>query len=794
MDIDRNKLYADFQKAYPLDKLPEMTLEQYTDLKRNNAFSYWVESRTKNLGSIKGGNSYKFGIYKYQNTPPYNRGMYRHDDKYTWYSNLGNNRDEAFNKIKARIIKVANAARSGDLKTIEEEKGLGETYKWKIAFLYSNENIVPIYNRDWLINIANHLGAHFNTDTPTSDIQQFLLSKRDGKDIHEYGDELWRLRQATTPTANTIDKDVNYWLYAPGEQASQWQRCLDDSIMCLGWDELGDFRQYESQEEVMKALQEHEGNESSQKNSVLAVWDFLHSIKDGDIIFVKKGRRKIIGKGIVEGDYEYDENVESFHNIRKVKWIEVGEWDAPKSLPTKTLTNISKYDKLLLEIESNFTNNEGEDNAIPSDINFWWLVANPTTWKFSDIKAGDTQEYTIKNEKGNYRIKRINFEQAKEGDIVIGYQSNPDKKIVALLSVDRASNGTDIIFRKIIDLQAPVSWFDFKDLPALENMEFLQNPNGTFFKLTKEEFETVFELIKQNPFNYDTSLYSLYKSKKYSDQDFLNEVFLSADELEKLKSLLKHKKNLILQGAPGVGKTFAAKRLAYVMMGRKDDSRVEQVQFHQNFSYEDFIMGYKPTEDGGFKLENGKFFEFCKKAEADPERDYFFIIDEINRGNLSKIFGELLMLIEKGYRNKPIQLAYNKEKFHVPSNLYIIGMMNTADRSLALIDYALRRRFAFFPMKPGLDKKSFQNEIAKSGDERVSKVIDAVKKLNEVIANDDSLGDGFCIGHSYFCNPESDTAWIENVVKYEIIPMLDEYWFDNKERSEAEKKKILDLL
>ena len=793
MDFDHHKLYQDFQEAYPLEKLPEMTLEQYTDLKRNNAFSYWVESRTKNLGSIKGGNSYKFGIYEYQNTPPYNRGMYRHDDKYTWYANLGDNRDEVFNKIKARIIKVANAARSGDLKTIEEEKGLGESYKWKIAFLYSNENIVPIYNREWLINIANYLGANFSSSTPTSDIQEFLLSKRDGKDIHVYGDELWRLRQAATP-ANTIDKDVNYWLYAPGYQASEWQRCLQDSIMCLGWDELGDFRQYENPEEIMKALQVHEGNESSQKNSVLAVRDFLHSIKEGDVIFVKKGRSKIIGQGIVKGDYEYDETAERFHSIRKVRWIEAGEWDAPKSLPTKTLTNISKYESLVSEIESNFKNSEEEENATQTDVNFWWLVASPTTWKFSDIKEGETQEYTLKNENGNYRIKRINFEQAKEGDIVVGYQSNPDKKIVALLTVDRASNGKDIIFRKIIDLKAPVSWFDFKDLPALEDMEFLQNPNGTFFKLTKEEFATVFEFIKQNPFNSDISLDSLLKSKIYTEQDFLKEVFLSADELEKLKSLLKHKKNLILQGAPGVGKTFAAKRLAYVMMGRKDDSRVEQVQFHQNFSYENFIMGYKPTKDGGFKLENGKFFEFCKKAETDPERDYFFIIDEINRGNLSKIFGELLMLIEKGYREKPIHLAYNKEKFHVPSNLFIIGMMNTADRSLALIDYALRRRFAFYPMKPGLDKESFKNEIAKTDDERVGKVVDAVKKLNEEIAKDDSLGEGFCIGHSYFCNPDSDPAWIENIVKYEINPMLEEYWFDNKEKAEDEKKKLLDLL
>ena len=152
------------------------------------------------------------------------------------------------------------------------------------------------------------------------------------------------------------------------------------------------------------------------------------------------------------------------------------------------------------------------------------------------------------------------------------------------------------------------------------------------------------------------------------------------------------------------------------------------------------------------------------------------------------------MLIEKGYRGESIELAYNKKPFSVPKNLYLIGMMNTADRSLAMIDYALRRRFAFFPMQPGFDKESFRNEIAKSTDERVPKVIEAVKKLNEEITKDDTLGDGFCIGHSYFCDPKPNEDWIENIVKYEICPMLDEYWFDNKSKADEEKKKLLDLL
>ena len=151
---------------------------------------------------------------------------------------------------------------------------------------------------------------------------------------------------------------------------------------------------------------------------------------------------------------------------------------------------------------------------------------------------------------------------------------------------------------------------------------------------------------------------------------------MTKKQLTTMKGLLHRKKNLILQGAPGVGKTFAAKRLAYAMMGNKDEKRIEQVQFHQSYSYEDFMIGYKPNENGGFDLCEGTFYAFCKRAKADSKNSYFFIIDEINRGNLSKIFGELLMLIENDYREKQsITLPYRKEKFSVPSNLYIIGMM-----------------------------------------------------------------------------------------------------------------------
>jgi len=281
------------------------------------------------------------------------------------------------------------------------------------------------------------------------------------------------------------------------------------------------------------------------------------------------------------------------------------------------------------------------------------------------------------------------------------------------------------------------------------------------------------------------------ETQKYSINDDTSELFMPKESFKEYLNILKTKKNIVLQGPPGVGKTFISKRLAYCLLGEKDDSKVKMIQFHQSYSYEDFIQGFRPTEDGGFKLTNGVFYKLCAQAESDPDSKYVLIIDEINRGNLSKIFGELLMLIESDKREQTLSLTYSPDTdFSVPKNLYLIGTMNTADRSIAMVDYALRRRFSFIPLSPEFNVR-FKEHLVSSGFKPAfcNKIISSLNALNDEIKSDkNNLGDGYQIGHSYFCpdgNGPFNSDWFNHRIKYEIEPLLKEYWFDELERVES---------
>lgn len=390
-----------------------------------------------------------------------------------------------------------------------------------------------------------------------------------------------------------------------------------------------------------------------------------------------------------------------------------------------------------------------EKNGI--DRNYWWLNANPKQWEAEKLEVGEEHSYTSHTMDGNTRQIYQNFQDIKTGDLIICYETSPSKRVKAILEVtDELFEDEENVERFTFKIKQftpnQPTWKTLKSVPELENSSVMKNKQGSLFKLSEIEFITIRDLAFED---LDHVSYTL--------DDALEELFIKEEELLDILHLLKNKKNIILQGPPGTGKTFLAKRLAWLMSGTKDSSRIEMVQFHQSYSYEDFIRGYRPTEEH-FELKDGIFMQMCKKAKSDSQnRPYFLVIDEINRGNLSKIFGELMMLIEKDKRGEEfkVTLPYKKSReepdFYIPENLHLIGTMNTADRSLAMVDYALRRRFVFIDMMPNFGSKFKahlnQKEVK---DDLINKIVGRLESLNETISEETGLGPGFQIGHSYF--------------------------------------------
>lgn len=658
---EAKQLREEFVSQYGIEQLKQLQgrdlliklFPNNEESKNNLCYIIEFQPRYKSVfGSISGGSAYKFGLFYHKKNNCWTAGTPIHPIELTEEEAI-----ELAGKIRDSLVEGAEIMQNSICNSREDYEALYEKVKhifgidtvWVLKYYQMLfPDLLPVfYSREIqlsvlkLLNIAPSDISFVRMGQITLYVRQCKIpSMTFGHISYPYLNN-----EKETDSANRVNtladsniRPVHYWIYSPGEGASRWDTFYRNGIMAIGWSEIGDLSSYSSREAMKQALKSSGDSSKSYKMQSLATWQFSNEMKIGDVIFAKRGRDTIIGRGVITSDYRFDDSYEDdYKNIREVNWTHNGVWEHPGMAAMKVLTDITQYTEYVSKLNDLFSI-YGEDE---------------------------------------------------------------------------------------------------------ENSHEIEYP-------------------------------------QYSPEDFLSEVYMDKNDYSTLVSVLKTKKNIILQGAPGVGKTFVAKRLAYSIMGVKDQERVMMIQFHQSYSYEDFIMGFRPSTNG-FELKKGAFYNFCKTAEADAENDYFFIIDEINRGNLSKIFGELFMLIETDKRGIELQLLYSDERFSVPANVYIIGLMNTADRSLAMLDYALRRRFAFFEIKPGFSTDGFRSYRMGLQSEKFNKLIATIESLNVVISSDDSLGDGFCIGHSYFCNLDLTTftdQQLSAIVEYEIIPLLKEYWFD----------------
>ena len=639
-------LWSHFLEVWPPDRVRDMSLEDYTNLNRSDAFVYWLEKRTEALGSIWGGSAFKFGIYRRAQTDPKEPGGGRiFGDRYAWMDKYGETEEEAFATVRTRLTDVINAARTGNLEAIDRID-FSPAVKWKVAFLYQSREdsrLLAIYKEGRLA--ARYKEAFPDKEEPRPSQQHAALIRHYSwlGGVLDISRRLWLDPKEQPPPSPT---DRKYWLMSLGRRSSRWDTCYESGLASIGFDEhpVGDLHKYASLEEVGRAMEDVPGVDPY--NTRLALWQFSNEMKPGDVIFVKRGQHDVVGHGTVSSDYRHFPARERHKHIRYVNWqssyprgrpVEAGH-----QLVNKTLTDVTRYAYLV--------------TALKAAVGF------------------------------------------VDGDVTPAGEEHPLNQILYGPPGTGKTYGTVSHALAIVDGAKP-------------NAEITEPDRQRFRSLRFER---------------------------------------AADS------------------APAEG-------------------RVAMVTFHQNYAYEDFVEGIRPaltpTDEGqdptsaelGYELRPGIFRAICTAAKDAPNRNFVLIIDEINRGNIPKIFGELITLIEPSRRlgaddETTVTLSYSGHDFGVPDNLYIIGTMNTADRSIQQMDTALRRRFTFVEMMPDANHDLIPEDVDGVNCRKM------LRAMNERIAL--LLDREHQIGHTYLLNVET-MEQLADTFRNRVFPLLQEYFYDD---------------
>ena len=771
---------AEILKRFPLDKWPEMRLEDYAlgQPEVKDTYCHWLEYKSRWVGGIGGGAAKKLIIYKRK-------------DREGWYFPNGFlNEREAWDRLRSEFLQAFELAARGDWERIDELEtlGRGPAVKLKSLHVYFPDQVLPVYSTAHLrrfLRLLDRPSEEVNASSVVA-LNRFLLAALRRKPAVKG----WNTEELQRLLYNWRDpKETGRVLkIAPGESARFWEDCLREGYICVGWDAVGDLSQFESKAAFGARFEEaypYNGHLAQARRKGNELWK-LSELEPGDLVVANRGIGRVLALGeVVEPGYRWaDERPEYRHTVA-IKWDTTYEQSvAPQkrwatvtvaTVPETLLSTIVRdrmvvdavYGRIAAAIERKGQlilygppgtgktyqarrfavwwllrqlGREGAD-AVLGDADrlreaerelstsqvssrAWWVVANPKEWSWDRLFGDGKVEYRYGRLKRNYPL-------VQRGDLVVGYQSTPDKRVVALARVSRelqsvGNNAPTIELEPVERLDQGLSYDELKQDAVLAQSEPMRfNNQGTLFALTETEAEHLLVQLAE-----------------------------------------RHPQRAVLEQAADSGTTDSVGPLT-------------RVTFHPSYTYEDFIEGFRPDAGGAggaggllLALEDGVFKRVCRAAQANPGRPYLLLIDEINRGNVAKIMGELLTLLERDKRGLTLTLPQSKETFSVPPNVFLLGTMNTADRSIKLLDAALRRRFAFLECMP--DSELLHG--AAVGDLALDDFLDG---LNQRIARFE--GREKQVGHSYLLvdgQPVDEVEEFAARFREEILPLLQEYCYD----------------
>ncbi len=767
---------------FPLEQWPTLPLENYAlgQEKSEDTFCRWMEFRTQHLGSIRGGSARKLIIYK-------------HKDKPGWYFDSEyKDEQEAWQKVREAFVQAFQKARIDDWNAIDDLAPLqgGPALRLKVLHLYFPAEILPVYAQLHLRHFLRLLERPEADDHALGVVRlnrALLGAVRQRNDFEDW-------------TTNEIHWFFYRWAHpreerrvvkiAPGEDARYWEDCRREGYICVGWDEVGDLREFESKESFRARFEKefaalYKNHKPTLTKKANEVWTLME-LDAGDLVIANRGTSQVLAVGeVAEPGYTWNPERPEYRHTVRVKWdtsyakeippqrkwafvtiapvtaslYEAIVGEAPSKAPVVPLDPLmrdiaealERKGQVILygppgtgktyqarrfavawllehqggaaEVQS-VLSDRAKFEAVERDLatvqvsrRVWWVVANPKEWNWDRL---------FKEKRVAYRYGRLrrNYPLVKPGDLVIGYQSTPDKRILALARVTKAFGAHDdkdptIEIEPVARVKNGLSYDELAAdgiLMVSEPMRFRNQ--GTLFALTSDEADHALSLLAER------------------DSDI--QPYLEADE---------------------------------------DVGPLTHLTFHPSYSYEDFVEGFRPNDTGdgalSLRLADGVFKRVCHVALAHPTKRFLLLIDEINRANLAKVFGELVTLLEVDKRGMQVTLPQSKENFRIPPNVYLLGTMNTADKSIKLLDAALRRRFAFVELMPNI-------EVLRGAKVGTLALDDFLEELNRRIAKTE--GREKQIGHSFLLEgdePITDADEFARRLRQEILPLLQEYCYDD---------------